>query len=283
MWQDKDSKDINIWDRIGMGLYAAGGGDPADARMKSQSMQSKQAFINALDSGQLNGQSSQGQSQPQFIKIPDYNSPTGFKLEIDPRWSEQVKGDAQQKNAQSKALAVETADWKSGKAFLETMRKKWLEGRPPKTGILGLGGSGVLPQPLYGVQQKLGSLLQFTDNQKKDNLYISYANALKSRLAKGGIIGKDVGNLSIQEQGWVMQGVPSIMDYDETGNAKIDNMKEMLDTMFYARKQGYKSIDEMMADKGHSYFKGQIISKGNKSYKVIGGDLTKDPDIEEIK
>jgi hypothetical protein len=39
----------------------------------------------------------------------------------------------------------------------------------------------------------------------------------------------------------------------------------------------------MMADKGHSYFKGQIISKGNKSYKVIGGDLTKDPDIEEIK
>jgi hypothetical protein len=42
-WADKESKDINIWDRIGMGLYAAGGKDPVSARIQMQEQLAKKA------------------------------------------------------------------------------------------------------------------------------------------------------------------------------------------------------------------------------------------------
>lgn len=212
------------------------------------------------------------------------NVPKGSKV-VPPAqmMTPQQKAEEENKQRQTKELETATQEWAGGKAFLNTLKSKWLETKPPSTGVLGIGGAGVIPQPFYGMQQKVGSLFQWTENQKKDNLYVSYANALKSRLAKGGIIGKDVGNLSVQEQQWVMQGIPGLMDYKDVGSKKIENMKDMLDSMYYARKTGYKTLDEMLTDKGQNYFKGQVITQGKKSYKVIGGDLVNDPDIEEIK
>jgi hypothetical protein len=175
------------------------------------------------------------------------------------------------------------SEWKSGKDFLNRIKNIWLETKPPKTGMLGIGGAGVLPQPLYGLQQSLGARFQWTENQKKDRLYGSYVGALKSRLAKGGIIGKDVGNLSVQEQQWVMDAIPSFYDYKDVGINKIDNMTGMLDEMYAARKAGYKNLESKLADKGQKYFKGQVINRGKKSYRIVGGDLVNDPDIEEIK
>lgn len=212
----------------------------------------------------------------------DINPMTG-SVSLNYGQTPEAKAKLEEKQKQEKEMQTATQDWKGGKAFLNRIKDIWLETKPPKTGVLGIGGSGVLPQPLYGAQQALGSYFQFTQNQKKDRLYSSYVGALKSRLAKGGIIGKDVGNLSVQEQQWVMNAVPAHFDYEDVGLKKIDNMTGMLDEMYQARKEGYKSLEDKMADKGWKYFNGQIITKGKKSYRVIGGDLTNDPDVEEIK
>jgi hypothetical protein len=308
-WATKNNKDFNIWDRIGMALYGAGGGDVPSVLLKQKEaeqamtqwqaeQQMKAATANLVPSP--NGEyvvGNQRYSRKPMV-MPDLSKwglgggmgltgatidPSSGEVKLNIGQTPENKQQLEDKQRRQKESDTSTQSWKGGKAFLNIIKNKFLETKPPNTGMLGINKSGILPQPLYGMQQKVGSLLQWTDNQKKDNLYVSYVNALKSRLAKGGIVGTDVGNLSVQEQQWVMEGIPGLMDYKDVGLGKIDNLLGMLDAMYEARKLGYANLDVMLTDKGQNYFKGQVITKGNKSYKVVGGDLVNDPDIEVIK
>jgi hypothetical protein len=90
--------------------------------------ESKQAFLKALESGQLNAQAPQGGiGQPQFIKIPDPSSPTGFKVEIDPRWSAKIESQKQSDIAVQKENEVAISKSQRLKTVGKTIENAWLK------------------------------------------------------------------------------------------------------------------------------------------------------------
>uniref|UniRef100_A0A6M3XZQ3 Uncharacterized protein n=1 Tax=viral metagenome TaxID=1070528 RepID=A0A6M3XZQ3_9ZZZZ len=71
-WADKDK--LNVWDRLGMGLYAAGGGDPIEARTKYAELQLKKQQLE--QEAPYNRQIKQGQIADALQKQVDVGAIT---------------------------------------------------------------------------------------------------------------------------------------------------------------------------------------------------------------
>jgi len=93
----------------------------AEQQKFTQDQEAKQAFLNALNGGQLNPQSpTNGLNAPmssstinptaQYIQVPDYNSPVGFRLELNPFYKTEqeskIRGEAKSKEATIKASSA---------------------------------------------------------------------------------------------------------------------------------------------------------------------------------
>jgi len=182
----------------------------------------------------------------------------------------QAKEKREQSTAVSKKMMEEEVEWKSSKALLKSLKEDWLATNPPRAGMLGIGGAGILPQPLYGIHQRIGSTIQLTKNQRADAKYYDRLKGLQSRLAKG-IIGKDIGNLAYQEQLAVRGSLGTLGDAYETGIAKFNAQDKMMDEMYAARKEGYKNVVEKWEAEGRVLTK----EKAMEYLKKAGGDPVK--------
>jgi len=228
-WQTKDEDKLNLVDRLGMGLFAAGSGkDPYAVRssiqenqMQKQKMQQQQdaqaAFNKALETGQLN----QGANQPQFIKVPDPSSPTGFKVEVDPRWLAAIETKKQSDIAVQKENEVAISKSQRLKTVGKTIENAWLKTTPYKGAITKTGLVSVL-----GAWDVVKKGVGATDAQRQDQAYASFVQGVRAQLARG--MG-DVGNLSEYEQRAVVQLVPSLMDSYESGRLKLGQLAQLVE------------------------------------------------------
>jgi len=210
-------------------------------QMKRQEMakeeNAKKAFLTALGSGNLNPSEPSGGlgEQPQFIKVPDYSSPTGFKMEIDPRWSAKLESQKQTNIAVQKEN--ETAISKSNrlKTVGKTIENAWLKTSPYKGAITKTG-----LVPVLGLWDILKKGAGATSAQQQDQAYASFVKGVRAQLARG--MG-DVGNLSEYEQRAVVQLVPSLMDSYESGSLKLGQLAQLVEDIKTTR--GGKSGKEM--------------------------------------
>lgn len=238
----------NLADSVGVGAMAMGQGMTGqpylsnfqNMQLKRQEMQkeqsSKQAFLDALNSGQLNSQAPQdGIGQPQFIKIPDPSSPVGFKLEIDPRWSAKIESQKQSDIAVTKENEVAISKSNRLKTVGKTIEGAWLKTSPYKGAITKTG-----LVPVLGLWDVIKKGVGATNAQQQDQMYANFVQGVRAQLARG--MG-DVGNLSEYEQRAVVQLVPSLMDSYESGQLKLGQLAQLVEDIKTTR--GGKSGKEM--------------------------------------
>jgi hypothetical protein len=200
-------------------------------REMAKEQESREAFNAALNAGQLNGSG----DQPQFIKVPDPSSPTGFKVEIDPRWSAGIESQKQSDIAVKKENEVAISKSNRLKTVGKTIENAWLKTSPYKGAITKTG-----LVPLLGAWDVIKKGMGATNAQQQDQAYASFVQGVRAQLARG--MG-DVGNLSEYEQRAVVQLVPSLMDSYESGNLKLGQLAQLVEDIKTTR--GGKSGSSM--------------------------------------
>jgi len=299
-------KNLNVWNKIGIGLLAAGGEDITkylasrednefQAWKQEQDIAQGQATLEAKIAGENLIPDPQGAYQiggktyskrppilPDFSKLNmgggtnglgmtggSYNPQTGeFNVNIG---ETPMAKDIREREAKiSGKISEEAGAAGNALTLLDSLEKDWLATTPPKAGMLGIGESGLMPQPIHGISQRIGSEFQFTRNQRADRVYVRRVKALQSRLAKG-VIGQDVGNLSVYEQAAAQGGVAGLSDTYETGKQMFEKARQMVVEMKDARAAGYKSLDEKLRAEGRIL----TSNKAVEYLKQAGGDRNK--------
>jgi len=126
--------------------------------MFEQGFKTKQlnAFMNQFSGKESGGGLTAGVvgEDAQYIKVPDYNSPTGFRMEINPNWkakeAAKIKGEAKTREAQQKATSNFGRVATAVKQFSEYYAKSLDEGGTGNWGKEKLG---------YLATQKIGGQL----------------------------------------------------------------------------------------------------------------------------
>lgn len=205
----------------------------------------KQAFLDAINGGQLNGQAPTGgmDDKPQFIKVPDYNSPIGFKLELDPRWISKVSSQQQIETATNKENSLVVSKAERLGTVGDTVKNQWLKTSPykgliTKTGLV----------PALGMWDVLKKGIGATDAQQRDQVYANFVKGVRAQLARG--MG-DVGNLSEPEQVAVAQLLPTLMDSYESGIKKFEQISQLVADI-KKRRGGDKGVSNFVVG-GISY------------------------------
>jgi len=165
-----------------------------------------------------------------------------------------------------KKIRDELAAYNAGMSFLKNAKESWRKTSPPLR-----ANQGLMPQPLYGIEQYLGAMFQDAFkfgknfNQTMDKTHVRWINATRSKLARE-VIGKDIGNLNEYEQKVAVGGTAGLTDTYETGMELFKKTEQVLKDMRDARIMGYKNLEAKYTAEGRI-----LDEAGARKYLELAG------------
>jgi hypothetical protein len=232
MWQTKDEKDLNILDRIGMGLSGFAGQEPSEIRAKAQANARKNTYEQAVAEF-LSGARGGGINANGMGITGATMGKEGVNLTIGATPLAKAEEAAQTAQIKEREVAIGKAE--RLKTVGQSIEKSWLKTSPYKGAITKTG-----LVPVLGMWDIVKKGAGATSAQRQDQAYASFISGVRAQLARG--MG-DVGNLSEYEQRAVIQLVPSLMDSLESGQLKLGQLAQLVEDIKTTR--GGKNGKEM--------------------------------------